>query len=63
MPYRVDVTRGDDAVLDRLVELGALDIHAGGRGKHRASRARPRRIRFTACNTASQKRIPTEATS
>ena len=26
MPYRVDVTRGDDAALDRLVELGALDV-------------------------------------
>ena len=26
MPYRVDVPRADDAVLDRLVELGALDV-------------------------------------
>jgi ribosomal protein L11 methyltransferase len=26
MPYRVDVTRADDAALDRLVELGALDV-------------------------------------
>ena len=26
MPYRVDVTRAGDAVLDRLIELGALDV-------------------------------------
>jgi ribosomal protein L11 methyltransferase len=26
VPYRVDVTRADDAALDRLVELGALDV-------------------------------------
>ena len=26
MPYRVDVARASDAVLDRLVELGALDV-------------------------------------
>ena len=26
MPYRVDVTRAGDAALDRLVELGALDV-------------------------------------
>ena len=26
MPYRVDVTRAGDAALDRLVELGALDL-------------------------------------
>ena len=26
VPYRVDVARGSDAVLDRLVELGALDV-------------------------------------
>jgi ribosomal protein L11 methyltransferase len=26
VPYRVDVTRGGDAALDRLVELGALDV-------------------------------------
>jgi ribosomal protein L11 methyltransferase len=26
VPYRVDVPRGDDAALDRLVELGALDV-------------------------------------
>ena len=26
MPYRVDVAPASDAVLDRLVELGALDV-------------------------------------
>jgi len=26
VPYRVDVARASDAVLDRLVELGALDV-------------------------------------
>ena len=26
MPYRVDIARASDAVLDRLVELGALDV-------------------------------------
>ena len=26
MPYRIDITRGDDAALDCLVELGALDV-------------------------------------
>ena len=26
MPYRIDITRAGDAALDRLVELGALDI-------------------------------------
>ena len=26
MPYRVDLARASDAVLDRLVELGALDV-------------------------------------
>jgi ribosomal protein L11 methyltransferase len=26
VPYRVDIAHGDDAVLDRLVELGALDV-------------------------------------
>ena len=26
MPYRIDIARAGDAVLDRLVELGALDI-------------------------------------
>jgi hypothetical protein len=26
VPYRVDLARASDAVLDRLVELGALDV-------------------------------------
>jgi hypothetical protein len=26
VPYRVDVARASDTVLDRLVELGALDV-------------------------------------
>ena len=26
MPYRIDITRAGDAALDRLVELGALDV-------------------------------------
>jgi hypothetical protein len=26
VPYRVDVARASDAVLDRLVELGAVDV-------------------------------------
>jgi ribosomal protein L11 methyltransferase len=26
VPYRIDITRGGDAALDRLVELGALDV-------------------------------------
>lgn len=26
MPYRIDIPRADDAALDRLVELGALDV-------------------------------------
>jgi ribosomal protein L11 methyltransferase len=33
VPYRVDVTRAGDATLDRLVELGALDVeHSPGGG-------------------------------
>ena len=33
MPYRIDVTRADDAALDRLVALGALDVdHSPGGG-------------------------------
>jgi ribosomal protein L11 methyltransferase len=33
VPYRVDVTRASDAALDRLVELGALDVeHSPGGG-------------------------------
>jgi ribosomal protein L11 methyltransferase len=33
VPYRVDVTRAGDAALDRLVELGALDVeHSPGGG-------------------------------
>ena len=32
MPYRVDVTRAGDAALDRLVELGALDVECSPGG-------------------------------
>ena len=33
MPYRVDIARASDAALDRLVELGALDVdHSPGGG-------------------------------
>lgn len=32
MPYRIDLTDGSDAVIDRLVELGALDIEPVGGG-------------------------------
>ena len=30
MPYRIDLRDADDAALDRLVELGALDVDASG---------------------------------
>jgi ribosomal protein L11 methyltransferase len=32
VPYRVDVARADDAALDRLVELGAVDVDRSPRG-------------------------------
>jgi hypothetical protein len=32
VPYRVDVARASDAALDRLVELGALDVDRSSDG-------------------------------
>ena len=32
MPYRIDLPDAGDAILDRLVELGALDVESSPRG-------------------------------